>query len=516
MLIKLTLTGIVLVLATYLYRLTRNYTAARHLSLPIVICPFTWQDRLWVLIANCLQLRHLLHLPGLTWLRYSHMGWPLHETHHSHVRFGPAFIVVSAGRNEIVLHDPKAIVDVLVRYKKWERPREAYSIFSLFGENVDSASAYEWPRHRRVINAAFTESNMKIVWKAAEMQVGQWLKQGTISFRELSEAMDTITVNVLMNAGFGQDYSLKEESSTNSETDPKSFKGALHLITTNLSYAWAVKNKRGLMLIKSNRFKMLQQAMKESRANFKDVLCNTHGSFIQCMLGVNNNEKECGRPPLNEEELCGNLFILYLAGSDTTSYAMSFTLAMMSIHPGIQDWIREDFIEGEYSDAYPRTIRCRAAITETLRLFTPAPSLSRHALGQEVLTVAGKNYIIPPDTLITGNLPCIHNDPQIWGDDAGEWKPQRWIEIAEDGAEVLKERSEMMAWSTGPRVCPGKKFSLVEIVAVICTVLSDYRLEGTANMVEMLRDFEYSVTPKPRRPEGASIKFVKLAKTKTQ
>lgn len=510
MLLKLTLTAVSLILANYLYRFTTNYIIAKRLALPIVICPFTWQNPLWVLTARTLHIWRLSHLPGLGWLRYSHLGWSLHDKHHSRIRFGPAFVIVSARNNEVVLHDPAAVTEVLGKYKKWERPRDAYKIFSLLGENVDSVSSEEWPRHRKVLNAGFVEANLRVVWESVERQVGQWLREGTMTFEKLTEATDTISANVLVKVGFGKDYAFADQGLT--DVGPgrgMSFIKAIRFIMSNLSLAWVVKHKRVPAFLKSKKVATVRDCMNDLKFYLTESIRRPHSQFINAMLEANATEKQTGREGLSEEELCGNLFILLIAGFDTSSYAISFTIAMLSVSPDTQEWIREEVVAGDYEVAYPKMLRCRAAIMETLRVHTPTPSLPRHSSKPETLRIAGHDYVIPEDTIITSNIPSIHNDPEIWGDDAGLWKPQRWIEVI-NGTEILKERFEMMAWSTGPRVCPGKKFSLVEAAAVICSVLKDYRLVGTSNMEGTLCDFEYTVTPKPRRPESASVDFVKV------
>lgn len=514
MLLKLTLTVTALLLTNYFYHLTRNYIAARRLSLPIIICPLTSRTPLWTLIATILPLQRLYALPGLHWLRYSYHGWLLHDTYHSHHYFGRAFIIVSASANELIVNDPRAIAEIFGRYKKWERPREEYGIFSLLGENVDSVSGEEWSRHRRVVNAGFMEESMHFVWLAAEKQVGQWAKEMDVNFKDFSEAMDTLSANVLMSVVFGKDYDFDQNGSSDVvKGQRKSFVGAMQTINSNLSLAWAVKDNRIPAFMQSKKTKTMRDSTSELKVSFKDILQNPGSSFISAMLEVNTEKKpEAGKHRrLTDDELCGNLFILQLAGSDTTGYAISFTMALLSIHPDIQDWIREELVSttGGYEGVYPKALRCRAAIVETLRLHSPAPSFPRHSLKPEILQIAGEDYIVPPEMMISGNIPSIHNDPWIWGDDAGEWKPQRWIEVV-GGSERLQERFEMMAWSAGPRVCPGKKFSLVEVVAVICMILKKYRLEGTPNMQKVLLDFKYSGMPKLKTPESASIKFIEL------
>jgi cytochrome P450 len=57
------------------------------------------------------------------------------------------------------------------------------------------------------------------------------------------------------------------------------------------------------------------------------------------------------------------------------------------------------------------------------------------------------------------------------------WRPDSWI-TREESSETLFPPVEgsYVPWAAGPRVCPGKKFSQVEFVAVISSLLRDHRV----------------------------------------
>jgi cytochrome P450 len=86
--------------------------------------------------------------------------------------------------------------------------------------------------------------------------------------------------------------------------------------------------------------------------------------------------------------------------------------------------------------------------------------------------------MLPPNMILLVNFQAVHNSPAYWGADSTQWKPQRWIRNV-SGQETLvgaPEGSEFIAWACGPRICPGKKFSQVEFIAVLATILQSYRI----------------------------------------
>lgn len=86
---------------------------------------------------------------------------------------------------------------------------------------------------------------------------------------------------------------------------------------------------------------------------------------------------------------------------------------------------------------------------------------------------------------------AAHADPAYWGNDSLEFKPSRWIETApitpgEDGADgplldreaLLKPlRTVYMSWLDASHVCPGRKFSQVEYVGLIVSLLGTHYVE---------------------------------------
>jgi cytochrome P450 len=103
---------------------------------------------------------------------------------------------------------------------------------------------------------------------------------------------------------------------------------------------------------------------------------------------------------------------------------------------------------------------------ETLRLYGPVVSIPRYTAGSfQRLNVQGKEYLIPPNTDVILNSAGLNALPSYWGADSLVWRPGRWLDEKE---EVTQPPPGMYnSWTAGPRVCPGKKFSQVEFVAVL-------------------------------------------------
>ena len=155
------------------------------------------------------------------------------------------------------------------------------------------------------------------------------------------------------------------------------------------------------------------------------------------------------------------------AGADTTSIAMRACLHDICSHPDVYQKLQNE-IDAFYKDnnlatpiSYVQTQQLpylNAVTKEAMRLLPSITfQLPRHT-PEGGLTVQGT--FIPPGTTV-GMSPIAQNrDPQVWGDDADEFRPQRWLE-SEDCTRYL-DANNMTFGGSGPRMCVGKNIALAE------------------------------------------------------
>lgn len=93
---------------------------------------------------------------------------------------------------------------------------------------------------------------------------------------------------------------------------------------------------------------------------------------------------------------------------------------------------------------------------------------------QQVVDSNGSHLLSPPMDVYVSHQ-CIHADTSIWGPDASEFKPSRWIDSS--GQLITPTKGTFLPWSGGPRICPGMKMSQVEFVATLATLFRSARCE---------------------------------------
>lgn len=153
------------------------------------------------------------------------------------------------------------------------------------------------------------------------------------------------------------------------------------------------------------------------------------------------------------------------AGADTTSVGMRTCLYYLCRNPEWYSKVQQE-IDEFYKDhnlqqpiTYQQTQELRllcASIREALRLL-PSITYPLYRYAPPELEVAG--YNIPAGTSVSVSPGAANRDPKVWGNDADEFKPDRWLRDAEE-AKYLNA-NDMTFGGNGARACIGKNLALV-------------------------------------------------------
>lgn len=109
-------------------------------------------------------------------------------------------------------------------------------------------------------------------------------------------------------------------------------------------------------------------------------------------------------------------------------------------------------------------------LSEMLRLYPSAMEFSRVV---EEETKLGE-YTVPKGTLVTCPVLILHRSREIWGEDAGEFKPDRF---AEGVVKAAKGETAYMPFGWGPRICIAQNFSFLETKTFLAMLLCEFSFE---------------------------------------
>jgi cytochrome P450 len=166
--------------------------------------------------------------------------------------------------------------------------------------------------------------------------------------------------------------------------------------------------------------------------------------------------------------------IFLLAGHETTSTALTFTLHLLGRHPSEQQLVLDELdavLDGRPPtlDDAPALERTAMAIKEAMRLYPPAYALGRLSVTEN--EVGG--YSIPAGAYVVMSQFATHRHPQFW-DDAEAFDPARFTPERE-GA---RHSHAYFPFGGGPRACIGSHFAMLEATMAVALLLQRFRISS--------------------------------------
>ncbi|GMR54475.1 hypothetical protein PMAYCL1PPCAC_24670, partial [Pristionchus mayeri] len=258
-------------------------------------------------------------------------------------------------------------------------------------------------------------------------------------------------------------------------------------------------------------FVLLKEMVKrnvEERKAMRAKGVRSTGDFIDLFLDAEVDEKEVqfGKESdtarkLSADEIVGQCTIFLLAGFDTTSNSLAYTTHFLANYPEVQkrliDEIDSFLLENEtiQLDRLNNLPYMEAVIKESLR---------HYPLGSVVVTrectksceIGGTKFEVG-DSIATDTW-TMHMDESVWGEDAKEFRPERWLEDSD------RPRSAFQSFGEGPRICLGMRLAFMEEKLTLIKLLSRFTIEKTAttNPIKLVGSMTVS-------PEKVMVKMVK-------
>ncbi|ESK88812.1 cytochrome p450 [Moniliophthora roreri MCA 2997] len=410
------------------------------------------------------------------------------------------------GRSHIVVADLKGVSHILKNdydYVKTDELR--YLLGRLTGLGIFVVEQDEHRKQRRIMNPAFEPAQIRgltkiFVEKSIELR-DAWtstIENDGVGRVDALMWLTRMTLDVIGQAGFNYDFhSLQGEPNELNIAFSHVFESGTGQMTLSVLLKIFFPILR--LLPESNR--AIRQAQntihrigKQLLADSKSALAvDAEGAKDVFSLLVRSNMSKDLQPNqrMSDAKILAQVPTFLAAGHETTSTATTWTLFGLTGNIEAQTKLRREVLSVptemptmEQLNALPYL---DAVVREALRLYTPVTETDRVVLKDDVIPLnepfTDKNGVVHHELRVkkgqqvTIPIIALNRDKKLWGEDANEFKPERWEKLPDSVSGIPGIVNNLMTFLGGAHACIGWRFSLVEMKALLFVLVRSFEFE---------------------------------------
>ena len=383
-----------------------------------------------------------------------------------------------------------ALVDQADHLIRWERGIEIFS--QTFGrKSVLVTEGATWQRQRRMLMPGFAPRRVQgyaaLMTAAARAILDDAVPTGQRQIEvDAGRLMTRLTMDVILRTLFseperGESLDAARATQLLSHAAMREMFWPLTLpdgwpLPGKRAKRWGQRTLRGLV----SRHIAQRRALPAERAPQDDLLA---------ML-LTARDDDSGQP-LSDAELHDQCLTVFQAGHETSATALTWWAWLMADHPQAQRRALDE-LHAVLGARDPEAADVSAldwlgaSLKEAMRLYPPLGALmSRRVVAPLQLGA----WTLPAGALLRITPWVIQRDPR-WFPQAEAFRPERFVA----GAPPVP-RGAWMPFGTGPRVCIGQHFAMLEMTLLAAQLLQRYELRTVPGQAPPEPDFNVTVRP---------------------
>ena len=179
-------------------------------------------------------------------------------------------------------------------------------------------------------------------------------------------------------------------------------------------------------------------------------------------------------------DLRSQILNVFFPARDTAAIAFGNIMFYLARYPQVWADLRKEVLQIGSQDLTFELLKTlettRAVINETLRLRMPASRVVRTALRDTILPAGGGSdgrspLFVPEGQNVEMDLYSLQRDPDIWGPDAEQFRPERWTK----GRPLWEANWQYEPFLGGLRMCPAQNQVITQLSYLLVRVAQNFQ-----------------------------------------
>ncbi|MDX1992953.1 MAG: cytochrome P450 [bacterium] len=357
---------------------------------------------------------------------------------------------------------------------------EKRGLARILGNGLVTSDGDYWRRQRKLIQPAFharrIEAYAKEMIRLTQHMLQSWHEGKKV---EVNDAMMQLTLAIVAKTILDTDINADAETIAEAVTVFQRLAFEVDIFPLWLPTPTHLKQRQ----VEQAMNKVVVGLITQRRKMRED-----RGDLLSMLL---NSVDEAGQG-MTDQQIRDEIVTLFLAGHETTANALTWTWYLLAQHPAVEQKLHEELdrvLQGKAPTLadlkhLPYT---EQVLQEAMRLYPPVWNMSRQAL----MDVEIGGFIIAKGGEVNLNTYAMHHDARWW-EEPERFLPERFS--PENQSRI--PRMAYLPFSTGPRVCIGNSFALMEARLILATVASRYRLRLIAGQPPVQMEPLIALRPK--------------------
>ncbi|KAJ7289289.1 cytochrome P450 [Mycena rebaudengoi] len=426
--------------------------------------------------------------------------------------YGPTFRFNGFfGFGRLYTKDTKALQHILSNthiYQKSDMSR--YNLGRIVGPGILVVEGDVHKQQRKVMNPAFGAPQVReltgiFIEKSIQLRdvwAAEAAKHGGVGHVDVLSWFSKATLDIIGLAGFNYKFNTLDASETRDEFDEafntitSSQMGFMGFFQATFPVLRLIPTKVDAIIRKSQAVMMRigRQLLQDSKKEIAEGGASPSGrarDLLSLLVRANTSKDVPASQRLSDEDVLAQVPTFLVAGHETTSTAATWALFALSQNAAIQTRLRDELLtistDNPTMDELNALPFLDCVVRETLRLYAPVPTTSRIATRDDVIplntpytdingTVHETLRIVKGQALVIPIL-ALNRDRAIWGPDALQFRPERWESSTPINNSIPGVWGHMLTFLGGARGCIGYRFSLVELKALLFTLIRGLEFE---------------------------------------